>query len=93
MNKAINQNRGTEQKEQLLSSISTMMRNAFIDLKIEENDEYYESPVLVMTRKKKNQDEMQFEFNPHVAKELEELRGYTWMCLTQLTSMSSPYSV
>ena len=93
MNKIINKNRGTAQKELLLSNISSMMRNAFVDLKVDEDDEYFESPVFIMARKKKNEDVMNFEFNPHVAKELEELRGYTWMYLSQLTGMSSQYSI
>lgn len=70
-----------------------MMRTAFVNLKIDEDDEYCEAPVFIMARKKKNEDIMNFEFNPHVAKELEELRGYTWMYLSQLTGMSSTYSV
>ena len=93
MNNILNVNRGTEQKKSLISSISTMMRTAFVNLKIDEDDEYCEAPVFIMARKKKNEDIMNFEFNPHVAKELEELRGYTWMYLSQLTGMSSTYSV
>lgn len=93
MNNILNAERGTKQKNLLLSNISALMRNAFIDLKIDEDDEYFEAPVFVMARKKKNEDAMYFEFNPHVAKELEELRGYTWMYLSQLTGMSSQYSI
>lgn len=93
MNKTINQNRGTEQKELLLSNISTMMENAFINLKIDDDDEYCRAPVFILARKKKHDDLMSFEFNPHIAKELEELRGYTWMYLSQLTGMRSTYSV
>lgn len=93
MNNILNINRGTKQKSLLISSISTMMKSAFINLKIEEDDEYCEAPVFIMARKKRNEDTMKFEFNPHVAKELEELRGYTWMYLSSLTGMSSTYSV
>lgn len=93
MNNILNTERGTKQKDLLLSNISSLMRNAFIDLKIDEEDEYFEAPVFIMARKKKNEDIMHFEFNPHVAKELEELKGYTWMYLSQLTGMSSQYSI
>lgn len=93
MNQIINKNRGTEQKELLLSNISTMMESAFINLKIDDDDEYCRAPVFILARKKKDEDVMYFEFNPHITKELEELRGYTWMYLTQLTGMSSTYSV
>lgn len=93
MNRIINVNKGTKQKELLLSNISTMMQNAFIDLKIDDDDEYCKAPVFILAKKKKNEDTMNFEFNPYVAKELEELRGYTWMYLSQLTGMSSTYSV
>lgn len=93
MNGIINTNRGTKQKELLISSISSMMKKAFINLKIDEDDEYCEAPVFILARKKKNEDSMKFEFNPHIAKELEELRGYTWMYLSNLTGMASTYSI
>lgn len=94
INRILNPNRGTVQKETLLSNIDTMMSNAFIDLKLnDEDDEYCKAPVFILARKKKNSKNMDFEFNPHVAKELEELRGYTWMYLSNLTGMSSTYSV
>lgn len=93
MNKILNPSQGTNQKELLISNISTMMKSAFINLKIDEDDEYCEAPVFIMARKKKNEDIMRFEFNPHIAKELEELRGYTWMYLSNLTGMSSAYAI
>lgn len=93
MNGIINTNRGTKQKELLISSISSMMKKAFINLKIDGDDEYCEAPVFILARKKKNEDSMKFEFNPHIAKELEELRGYTWMYLSNLTGMASTYSI
>lgn len=93
MNKVLNINRGTIQKETLISSISSMMKSAFVNLKIDDDDEYCEAPVFIIARKKATEDIMTFEFNPHVAKELEELRGYTWLYLSNLTGMSSTYGV
>lgn len=93
MNGILNADFGTKQKELLIKNISTMMRNAFIELKIDEDDEYCEAPVFILAKKKKNDDNMHFEFNPHIAKELDELRGYTWMYLENLTGMSSTYAI
>lgn len=93
MNKILNPSQGTNQKELLISNISTMMKSAFVNLQIDEDDEYCEAPVFIMARKKRNEDTMKFEFNPHIAKELEELRGYTWMYLSNLTGMNSQYAV
>ena len=36
---------------------------------------------------------VKFTFNKTVQKELEELRGYTWLYLSNLTGMSSTYAV
>ena len=62
MNNILNVNRGTEQKKSLISSISTMMRTAFVNLKIDEDDEYCEAPVFIMARKKKNEDIQYFKY-------------------------------
>lgn len=93
MNRLLNDERGSNQKDLLIKNIDTMMKNAFIDLIIDDDDEYYKAPVFILARKKQNDDLMRFEFNPYVAKELDALRGYTWMYLTNLTGMSSTYSI
>lgn len=84
-------NRGGEQRKSLSKTIPTLMRNAIVHIEDEEAERW--SVVLTDSYILKDGKTVRFRFNKSIQKELEELRGYTWMYLSQLTGMSSQYSI
>lgn len=84
-------NRGGNQRELVKETIPTLMRNALVHID-DENGERW-SVAITDSYIKKDTNTVNFTFNKSIQKELEELRGYTWMYLSQLTGMSSTYSV
>lgn len=84
-------NRGGNQRERIIETIPTLMRNAIVH--IEDEDAVRWSVVLTDSYILKDGKTVRFKFNKSIQKELEELRGYTWMYLSQLTGMRSTYSV
>lgn len=84
-------NRGGEQRKSLSKTIPTLMRDAIVHIEDEESERW--SVVLTDSYILKDGKTVRFRFNKSIQKELEELRGYTWMYLSNLTGMSSIYSV
>lgn len=84
-------NRGGNQRELVKETIPTLMRNALVHIE-DENGERW-SVAITDSYIKKDNKTVNFTFNKSIQKELEELRGYTWMYLSQLTGMTSTYSV
>lgn len=84
-------NRGGEQRNKIKKAIPTLMQNAIVHIEDEEWERW--SVVFTNSAIKKGSNIVQFQFNKTIQKELEELRGYTWMYLSQLTGMKSTYSV
>lgn len=82
---------GGKQREVIRETIPTLMRNALIHIG-NDNEERW-SVAITDSYIKKDNKTVSFTFNKSIQKELEELRGYTWMYLSQLTGMSSTYSV
>lgn len=82
---------GGNQRELVKETIPTLMRNALVHID-DENGERW-SVAITDSYIKKDNKTVNFTFNKSIQKELEELRGYTWMYLSQLTGMSSTYSV
>ena len=66
------------------------MRNAIVHIEDENGEEWCSA----LRKSRLNKDDtVVFTFDKSIQKELEELRGYTWMYLSQLTGMTSTYSV
>lgn len=84
-------NRGGHQREIIRETIPTLMSNALVHID-DENGERW-SVAITDSYVSKNDDTVHFTFNKSIQKELEELRGYTWMYLSNLTGMASTYSV
>lgn len=82
---------GGNQREVVKETIPTLMSNAMVHIE-DENGERW-SVAITDSYIKKDNKTVRFTFNKSIQKELEELRGYTWMYLSQLTGMSSTYSV
>lgn len=83
-------NRGGNQRERIKETIPTLMRNAIVHIEDEEGEEWCSA----LRKSRLNKDDtVVFTFDKSIQKELEELRGYTWMYLSQLTGMTSTYSV
>lgn len=83
-------NRGGTQRNEIRKAIPTMMRNAIIHIVDEDGEEW--CPALRKSRLTKD-GKVIFIFDKSIQRELEELRGYTWFYLSQLTGMRSTYSV
>lgn len=83
-------NRGGSQRNEVRKAIPTMMRNAIVHIVDEDGEEWCSA--LRKSRLTK-EGKVVFVFDKSIQKELEELRGYTWMYLSQLTGMRSTYSV
>lgn len=84
-------NRGGNQREIIKNAIPTLMQNALVHIE-DENGERW-SVAITDSYIKNDNKTVKFTFNKTIQKELEELRGYTWMYLSQLTGMTSTYSV
>ena len=83
-------NRGGNQRELIRETIPTLMRNAIVHIEDEKGEEWCSA----LRRSRLNKDDtVIFTFDKSIQKELEELRGYTWMYLSNLTGMTSTYSV
>lgn len=83
-------NRGGNQRERIRKTIPTLMRNAIVHIEDEDGEEWCSA----LRKSRLNKDDtVIFTFDKSIQKELEELRGYTWMYLSQLTGMTSTYSV
>ena len=83
-------NRGGNQRERIKETIPTLMRNAIVHIEDENGEEWCSA----LRKSRLNKDDtVVFTFDKSIQKELEELRGYTWMYLSQLTGMTSTYSV
>ena len=83
-------NRGGNQRERIRETIPTLMRNAIVHIEDEKGEEWCSA----LRRSRLNKDDtVIFTFDKSIQKELEELRGYTWMYLSNLTGMTSTYSV
>ena len=83
-------NRGGNQRERIRETIPTLMRNAIVHIEDEKGEEWRSA----LRRSRLNKDDtVIFTFDKSIQKELEELRGYTWMYLSNLTGMTSTYAV
>lgn len=83
-------NRGGRQREIIRETIPTLMRNAIVHIEDEKGEEWCSA----LRKSRLNKDDtVVFTFDKSIQKELEELRGYTWMYLSNLTGMSSTYSI
>lgn len=83
-------NRGGNQRDRIKETIPTLMRNAIVHIEDEKGEEWCSA----LRKSRLNKDDtVVFTFDKSIQKELEELRGYTWMYLSQLTGMRSTYSV
>lgn len=83
-------NRGGHQRELIKETIPTLMRNAIVHIEDEDGEEWCSA----LRKSRLNKDDtVIFTFDKSIQKELEELRGYTWMYLSNLTGMTSTYSV
>lgn len=83
-------NRGGNQRERIRETIPTLMRNAIVHIEDEKGEEWCSA----LRKSRLNKDDtVVFTFDKSIQKELEELRGYTWMYLSNLTGMTSTYSV
>lgn len=83
-------NRGGKQRELVKETIPSIMRNAIVHIVDEDGEEWCSA---LRKSRLSNDGTVTFIFDKSIQKELEELRGYTWMYLSQLTGMSSTYSV
>lgn len=82
---------GGNQREIIKNAIPTLMQSALVHID-DENGERW-SIAITDSYIKNNNKTVRFTFNKTVQKELEELRGYTWLYLSNLTGMSSTYAV
>lgn len=82
---------GGNQREIIKNAIPTLMQSALVHIE-DENGERW-SIVITDSYIKNDNKTVKFTFNKTVQKELEELRGYTWLYLSNLTGMSSTYAV
>ena len=82
---------GGNQREIIKNAIPTLMQSALVHID-DENGERWSIAITDSYIKNDNQT-VRFTFNKTVQKELEELRGYTWLYLSNLTGMSSTYAV
>lgn len=82
---------GGNQREIIKSAIPTLMQSALVHIE-DENGERWSIAITDSYIKNDNKT-VKFTFNKTVQKELEELRGYTWLYLSNLTGMSSTYAV
>lgn len=82
---------GGNQREIIKNTIPTLMRNALVHIE-DDNGERW-SVAITDSYIKKDNKTVHFTFNKSIQKELEELRGYTWMYLSQLTNISSTYAI
>lgn len=83
-------NRGGKQRDEIRETIPTLMRNAIVHIEDEKGEEWCSA----LRKSRLNKDDtVVFTFDKSIQKELEELRGYTWMYLSNLTGMSSTYSI
>lgn len=82
---------GGNQREIIKNAIPTLMQNALVHIE-DENGERWSIAITDSYIKNDNKT-VKFTFNKTVQKELEELRGYTWLYLSNLTGMSSTYAV
>lgn len=82
---------GGNQREIIKNAIPTLMQSALVHIE-DENGERWSITITDSYIKNDNKT-VKFTFNKTVQKELEELRGYTWLYLSNLTGMSSTYAV
>ena len=82
---------GGNQREIIKNAIPTLMQSALGHID-DENGERWSIAITDSYIKNDNKT-VRFTFNKTVQKELEELRGYTWLYLSNLTGMSSTYAV
>ena len=82
---------GGNQREIIKNAIPTLMQSALVHID-DENGERWSIAITDSYIKNDNKT-VKFTFNKTVQKELEELRGYTWLYLSNLTGMSSTYAV
>ena len=82
---------GGNQRELIKNAIPTLMQSALVHID-DENGERWSIAITDSYIKNDNKT-VRFTFNKTVQKELEELRGYTWLYLSNLTGMSSTYAV
>ena len=82
---------GGNQREIIKNAIHTLMQSALVHID-DENGERWSIAITDSYIKNDNKT-VRFTFNKTVQKELEELRGYTWLYLSNLTGMSSTYAV
>lgn len=82
---------GGNQREIIKNAIPTLMQSALVHIE-DENGERWSIAITDSYIKNDNKT-VRFTFNKTVQKELEELRGYTWLYLSNLTGMSSTYAV
>lgn len=82
---------GGNQREIIKNAIPTLMQSALVHIE-DENGEHWSIAITDSYIKNDNKT-VKFTFNKTVQKELEELRGYTWLYLSNLTGMSSTYAV
>ena len=82
---------GGNQLEIIKNAIPTLMQSALVHID-DENGERWSIAITDSYIKNDNKT-VRFTFNKTVQKELEELRGYTWLYLSNLTGMSSTYAV
>ena len=82
---------GGNQREIIKNAIPTLMQSALVHID-DENGERWSIAITDSYIKNDNKT-VRFTFNKTVQKELGELRGYTWLYLSNLTGMSSTYAV
>ena len=82
---------GGNEREIIKNAIPTLMQSALVHID-DENGERWSIAITDSYIKNDNKT-VRFTFNKTVQKELEELRGYTWLYLSNLTGMSSTYAV
>lgn len=82
---------GGEQRQLLKKAIPSMMKSALIH--IEDNNGERWSVAITDSYITKDEQEAHFTFNNSVKNELDEIRNYTWLYLSNLTGMSSTYAI
>ena len=82
---------GGNQREIIKNAIPTLMQSALVHIEDENRERW--SIAITDSYIKNDNKTVKFTFNKTVQKELEELRGYTWLYLSNLTGMSSTYAV
>ena len=82
---------GGNQREIIKNAIPTLMQSALVHIDDEKGERW--SIAITDSYIKNDNKTVRFTFNKTVQKELEELRGYTWLYLSNLTGMSSTYAV